>query len=139
MKALTVREPWGWLIVNGYKDIENRSWPTKMRGRIWIHSSARKVTKDDYEYFLEICRKRKIKKYPGIDEFKRGGIIGSAEIVDCVDRSRSFWFGGEYGFVQKNARKCRFRPMKGMLGFFDPKAARKWNKRSKKSRRSQRG
>jgi hypothetical protein len=29
MKVLVVRQPWAWLIVNGFKDIENRSWKTK--------------------------------------------------------------------------------------------------------------
>jgi hypothetical protein len=31
--ALSVRQPWAWLIVNGYKDVENRSWTTHYRGR----------------------------------------------------------------------------------------------------------
>ena len=26
MKALSIRQPWAWLIVNGYKDVENRTW-----------------------------------------------------------------------------------------------------------------
>ena len=30
MKALTLRPHWAWLAVNGYKDIENRSWPTRL-------------------------------------------------------------------------------------------------------------
>ena len=25
-KALSIRQPWAWLIVNGIKDVENRSW-----------------------------------------------------------------------------------------------------------------
>lgn len=46
------------------------------------------------------------------------------DVVDCVTNSRSYWFGGEHGFVLKNARRTRFRPMKGKLGFFSigPKA-----------------
>ena len=26
MKVLSIRQPWAWLIVNGYKDVENRTW-----------------------------------------------------------------------------------------------------------------
>lgn len=26
MKALSIRQPWAWLIANGHKDIENRTW-----------------------------------------------------------------------------------------------------------------
>ena len=38
MKALTLRPQWAWFVVNGHKDIENRSWPTRLRGRIWVHA-----------------------------------------------------------------------------------------------------
>src|SRR5437016_10859136 len=41
MKALSVRQPWAWLIVNGHKDIENRSWQTKFRGKLLIHAGQR--------------------------------------------------------------------------------------------------
>jgi ASCH domain len=39
MKAPSIRQRWAWLIVNGHKDIENRAWPTKFRGRVLIHAS----------------------------------------------------------------------------------------------------
>jgi hypothetical protein len=39
MKALSVIMPWPWLILYGGKDIENRSWETRYRGRILIHAS----------------------------------------------------------------------------------------------------
>jgi ASCH domain len=37
--ALSVRQPWAWLIVNGVKDNENRSWRTDHRGPLLIHAS----------------------------------------------------------------------------------------------------
>lgn len=43
MKYLTVRQPWAWLLVNGHKDIENRSWPTKYRGPLLIHAAQQKA------------------------------------------------------------------------------------------------
>ncbi len=119
MKALTLRPQWAWLVVNGYKDIENRNWRTNRRGRIWIHSGTKPVTRAEYEEFSEICRRRRIKDVPDQNEFKLSGIVGSVEIVDCVDKSPSFWFVGKYGFILKNARKTRFNPMKGKLGFFE--------------------
>lgn len=39
MKALSVRQPYAWLIVNGIKDIENRTWRTGYRGPVLIHAS----------------------------------------------------------------------------------------------------
>lgn len=114
MKALSVRQPWAWLIVNGYKDIENRDWATKWSGRIWIHASSHQVTKSEYKSFLDKCQQQGTRNYPERDEFKTGGIVGSVEIFDCVTRHNSPWFEGKYGFVlqnpedavQANARKA---------------------------------
>ena len=119
MKALSVRQPWAWLIVNAPKDIENRDWPTKLRGRVYIHAGVHQVTKGEYEEFLQHCRAKRIRRYPKIDEFQRGGIVGSVEIVDSVTKSNSYWFQGKFGFVLKDARTTRFRPMRGQLGFFE--------------------
>lgn len=48
MKTLSIRQPWASLIVKGFKDVENRSWRTPIRGEIAIHASASK-TEDDWE------------------------------------------------------------------------------------------
>ena len=119
MKALTLRPTWAWLVVNGHKDIENRSWPTRLRGRIWIHASSSRVTKAEDERFENICREHRIRTFPARESFQTGGIVGSVELVDCVTKSRSFWFSGECGLVLRSARKAKFRPMKGRLGFFE--------------------
>lgn len=34
MKALSIRQPWAWLIIHGGKDVENRTWHTKHRGAL---------------------------------------------------------------------------------------------------------
>ena len=47
MKAISIKQPWASLIVEGLKDIENRTWkcPEKYIGqRVLIHSSARPVS-----------------------------------------------------------------------------------------------
>ncbi len=38
MKAISIHQPWADLIVFGHKDIENRSWTTRYRGRMLIHA-----------------------------------------------------------------------------------------------------
>ncbi len=42
MKALSIRQPWAWLIVNGYKNVENRSWACPRTfhppERIYVHA-----------------------------------------------------------------------------------------------------
>ncbi len=40
MKTLSVKNPYAYLIVYGIKDIENRSWQTKYRGKLYIHASG---------------------------------------------------------------------------------------------------
>lgn len=112
MKALSIRQPWAWLIVNGYKDIENRNWRTNFRGRILVHA-AKKIDRISYEDLLPDY------PLPPIDKIERGGIVGSVEIIDCVENSDSKWFYGEFGFVLKDPELCAFMPMKGRLGFFN--------------------
>ena len=39
-KVLSIRQPWAWLILHGGKDVENRNWATKVRGRVLIHAGS---------------------------------------------------------------------------------------------------
>ena len=39
MKIISVRQPWAYLIVAGYKPVENRTWNTSYRGPLLIHAS----------------------------------------------------------------------------------------------------
>jgi hypothetical protein len=41
MKALSIKQPWAWLIVSGHKDIENRNCPTRFRGRLLVHAGKK--------------------------------------------------------------------------------------------------
>ena len=44
--------------------------------------------------------------------------MGSVEIVDCVSKSDSGWFVGDFGFMLRNPMPFPFTPWKGQLGFF---------------------
>ena len=115
MKAISIRQPWAWCIVNGYKDIENRTWSTKHRGRILIH--AAKTIDLEHVYFL-----REIFEDEGIDfpdKFLTGGIVGTAVLKDCVTSHKSEWFSGPYGFVLSKAKPLPFRPYRGQLGIYE--------------------
>lgn len=48
MLALSIRQSWASLIIKCGKDIENRTWPTRYRGRILVHA-AKGMTRDDHE------------------------------------------------------------------------------------------
>lgn len=112
LPILSIRQPWAWLIVNGYKDIENRTWSSHFRGKFLIHTG--KNWDDD-------VHPADIKLKYGVDVPKRletGGIVGIAEITDCVTKSKSPWFFGPYGFTLANAKPMPFYPCKGKMGFF---------------------
>ena len=117
LPAISVRQPWAWLIVNGYKDIENRKWATNIRGPVLIHAGQ---SKGDlfFDVQEEVERKHRIKRWP--EEFLLGGIVGVVEIVDCVEKHRSKWFNGPYGWVLANPRPLPFKKCLGKLKFFTP-------------------
>lgn len=119
MKALSIRQPWAWLILHGGKDVENRSWPTSFRGRFLIH--AAKACGSHEKRAIEIVKDLGIEIPEQLD---RGGIVGEVEIVDCVNVEftdfTSLWFNGPFGFVLNNPKPLPFRPCKGALGFFTP-------------------
>src|SRR3954451_14579731 len=108
MKALSIKQPWAWLIVHGGKDIENRPWKTKIRGRILVHAS-KAIDVDALADFSNVLP----------DSLMLGGIIGSIEIVGCVKESDSKWFQGPYGFVLRNPEPLIFTPLKGKVNFFE--------------------
>lgn len=120
MNALSIRQPWAWLIVNGHKDIENRSWKTSFRGKIYVHA-GKGMTRDEYATALAVAQDID----PGItlppfEQLERGGIVGTVDVTGCADTSPSPWFFGEYGFTLANAQALPFTACRGELGFFKP-------------------
>lgn len=116
--ALSVRQPWAWLIVKGFKDVENRSWRTRFAGRIYIHASST-MTEEDYIGCESSISQTDI-HLPKPNQLPRGGIVGSVDLVACVMEHHSFWFEGQFGFVLNNPREQELRPCRGLPGFFRP-------------------
>ena len=92
MKALSIRQPWAWLIIHGGKDIENRCWPTKFRGRMLIHA-AKGMTRAEHEDAIDFAvgaiqaRPKAGAKMTTLrdlgfafDDLQRGGIVGEQRI-----------------------------------------------------------
>lgn len=121
-KAIAVRQPWAWLIINGYKDIENRSRNTSFRGKIFIHA-CKEMTRSDY-LDARIYAENLSVKVPDFDspELQKGGLIGTVDIVDCHEpdsNESSRWHQPEcYGYQLENAEPCLFYPMRGQLGIY---------------------
>lgn len=124
MKVLSIKQPWAWLIVNGIKDIENRTWATSFRGKFLVHSS-KKFDLDGYQFLID--NRKKLNIPPEFwnefewetGAFTRGFIIGETTITDVVEQSESPWFFGPKGFVLTDSRPFKNpTPLKGKLGFF---------------------
>lgn len=125
MKALSIRQPWCYLIGSRFKDVENRDWSTKYRGPVLLHAGT-KIDGDWFDYgkmSYRLMSRYGINDY-GVPENKADyptqAIIGVAEMVGCVEESDSRWFCGEYGFVFSHASLFKNPiPYKGQLNFFD--------------------
>lgn len=124
MIALSIRQPWAWLIANGHKDIENRDWPTGFRGRILIHA-GKTMSRKYYDGVLaELVMGTKVPSeiinlIPAYEVLERGGIVGVSTITDCVSTSASCWFFGPHGFVMQDSKPLPFFPVNGQLKLFD--------------------
>lgn len=120
LKAITVRQPWANAIIQGWKSIENRSWPTKVRGTIAIHAAQKSEDKE----FFEFVRGRGLEDQVLLDDVSakglpRSAVIGLVDIADCVTSSASPWFEGPFGFILTNPRPLRPIACRGALQIFD--------------------
>ena len=126
MKAITIKQPWASLIVSGLKDIENRTWKTNFRGRVLIHAGMK--ADNHWSASVPVCDKvdkflREISK-GGTDwsNYHFGAIIGSVEIVDCVQNHPSLWAEkGVWNWVLSNPIMFpeSIADVKGKLSFWD--------------------
>ncbi len=117
MKALSLKQPFAELILQGKKKIELRKWNTHFRGSFLIHAS-------------KIPDKEAMKKF-NFKELSTGCIVGSAVLTDVKiyknekehnkDKNRHLasdkW--GNYGFILSNTKRIKPIPCKGSLNFWD--------------------
>jgi ASCH domain len=139
MKALSIRQPWAWLIVNGYKTVENRSRSLgKHCGPLLIHASSQMTHADYVAAYKHIAGQPALRNLladlPPISspKFEFGGIVGTAnmsmklENINAHEARAVFvnakfvdWYTGPVGYVLKDAKPLPFKECKGRLGFFD--------------------
>ena len=119
LRALAVRQPYAWLIGNGYKDVENRSRNTRHRGPLLIHASTSKANLTEER--LHGFERRYGFKLPPKETYELGGIVGLVDLVDCRSSSTSrFYERGNKAWVLAKPRRLDFRPCKGALNLFTP-------------------
>ena len=113
MKIISIRQPWASLIVSGIKDVENRTWSIRYRGPVLIHASRTvdEISDDEFQPRFGMALPAAL---------PRGGVVGVAEIVDCVRDYPSRWYAsGHYAFVLANARPLPLIRWKGALSLCD--------------------
>lgn len=117
--CISIRQPWAWLILNGYKDIENRTWATKHRGQILIHASGTK-TPQTYREAQQFMAAQGIDiALPPVEELPVKGIVGYAQLVDVVANHPSPWAMDDHLYwVLKSPRPVEFVPLGGLQGIF---------------------
>ena len=102
MKVIVIRQPWAWLIVHGFKDIENRSWRTRYRGALLIQASAGLPTKHALEDIRRFVRKR------GVDALM-GPLLETVPPASADDVARS-GAEAELAHAASEARERRSAP-----------------------------
>lgn len=117
MKALSLKQPFAELILQGRKKIELRKWNTKFRGEFLIHASKKPEEKSMKAF--------------GFNSLPSGYIVGKATLkgVKIYKNYKEFnddknlhlaskeW--GSYGFVLGNVQRMKQIPCKGSLGFWN--------------------
>jgi len=111
-KALSVKQPWARAIIEAGKDVENRPKRTHYKGPL----------------FIQACLKDSMQGWHFLDENgyrlpvdpPTGGIIGTVDLVDCLEGYDSPWaLEGYFHWILENPRPQRFKPMRGNLGIFN--------------------
>lgn len=134
--ALSVRQPWAWLLCEGLKDVENRNWRTNYRGTLYIHV-GKSFDWDALWWMIQTTTTQlaglKAVEHFGIrfgvseresvitehnDEF--GAIVGRVDLIDCGS-SQSVWAQPDvkYHWTVRSGQHIVPIPMRGQLGLFN--------------------
>lgn len=120
MKAISIKQPWAWLIANGYKTVENRKWYTAHRGDILVHASKNQAGMErDLDYVLQRFR-------IGIDpeELICGKVLAVASLMACTkepkERIDQYWHDkGNFAWILRNIRQIDPFDVRGRLNLFE--------------------
>ena len=134
IKVLSVRQPWAWLIVSGYKNEEMRSWETHYRGRLYIHAGKsfdwnglNGIPDNAYrnlaaEHF-GTCFMRNGRKWENVitkNKDELGAIVGYVDLTGCEKNLNTLWsYLGCWHWELHNPMKLTPIPLKGRLGIFE--------------------
>lgn len=111
MKALSLKQPWAGLVLDGRKTVETRVWNTKFRGEFYIHSEGAIIGKANLADVIS---------YENDAAFLADS---SRHLVTKETLNQLGWAGRKkYGFILKDAKKIdKPRAIRGQLNFFEVK------------------
>lgn len=120
--ALSIRQPWAWAIIAGFKDVENRSTFAVTKGsmqprHIAVHA-AKGMTVGEYEDAANFMAHLGV-ECPRPDDLVRGAVIGGVTVKAVVKSFQSRWFFGPRGLVLADAYQVDPIPATGALGYFE--------------------
>lgn len=104
MKVISIIQPWATLIALGEKRFETRSWRTKYKGNLAIHSSK----KIDRSAFKRVPIVQTLKKHGIVilDDLPTGMILATCNLEGCFevleDKGDSAVLGNEYHIASGN-------------------------------------
>ncbi len=119
MKALSLKQPWAELVLQGKKNIELRKWNTNFRGEFLIHAS-------------KIPDKKAMNEF-GFTNLPLGMVTGQANLIGVKRYLDEAEFNqdkrlhlatkkfGQYGFILKDVKRIEPFPAKGNLNFWECK------------------
>lgn len=121
MKALSFRQPWAELILQGRKTIDLRTYNTHYRGPLAVHASQKMETGHCQEHNLDP------------EKLDAGGIVGTVELIDVIPLDEVAyrehmnahlagrrWREGLYGWVLAHPQRLpEFIPARGRTNLFN--------------------
>jgi len=116
VKALTLTQPWATLVAVGENSIETRSWGTRYRGPLAIHS-AKGFPRDARELCTMSPYRGALGRHGYADALSLplGALIAVAELVDVMKFTR-----GSLRDVRARAKRGEFPPHEADFGDFSP-------------------
>ena len=115
MKALSVKQPFAYLLGDGLKSLEVRSWPTEHRGELLICASA---SPKNFFWHDETSKVERL--------LHAGCMIAVVNVMDCrpmtkgdAEAACSPFVKGAFVWATEPVRWCRPVPVIGRLQLFD--------------------
>lgn len=132
MKALTICQPYPALILlpvtdPRHKRVENRNWPTRYRGELYIHAGKSRA-------WLDVEDGIDLESEMRVDSMIFGAVVATADLIDClhIDAIRACkhdhkypWIrehrhtNGSWCWVLDNVKRIGPYPWRGAQGLFD--------------------